>query len=93
MGTKLQLSSEKVKNIWKTFCLSGQVKCSKSCASGVKSLKPEDPRIHKILKKDKASMTSASELSNEVTEHCFFPGGTSKQTINRAVRNYMDDGK
>ena len=41
---------------------------------------------------DRPSMTSG-ELLNEVSEHCFILGGISKQTLNRAVRNYMNDGK
>ena len=41
---------------------------------------------------DRPSMTSG-KLLNEVSEHCFIPHGISKQTLNRAVRNYMNDGK
>ncbi len=92
VASKLKLSVETIKKIWRTFCESGDVKRPKSCASGVKHLKPEDLQFIKFLKMDKPSMTSG-ELLNEVTEHCFIPGGISKETLNRAVRNYMDDGK
>lgn len=92
VGSKLKLSSKPVQKIWKKFCSSGLVKRTKTCASGVKSLKQEDVEFIKFLKTDKASMTSG-ELLKEVTEHCFIPGRISKETINRAVRNYMDNGK
>ena len=92
VASKLKLSTETVQKIWTTFCVSGEIKRPKSCASGVKHLKPEDLEFIKFLKTDKPSMTSG-ELLKEVTEHCFIPGGISKETLNRTVRNHMGDGK
>ena len=92
VSSKLKLSVETIQKIWKPFCESGEVKRHEFCASGVRLLKPEDMQLIKLLKMDRPSMTSG-ELLNEVTEHCFIPGGISKQTLNRAVRNYMNDRK
>ena len=91
VSSKLKLSVETIQKVWKRFCESGEVKRHESCASGVR-LKPEDMQLIKLLKMDRLSMTSG-ELLNEVTELCFIPGEISEETLNRAVRNYMNDGK
>ena len=75
---------ETIQKVWKTFCESGEVKRHESCTSDVRLLKPEDMQLKKLLKMDRPAMTSG-ELLNEVSEHCFIPGGISKQILNRAV--------
>ena len=92
VASKLKVSSDTIKKIWKAFCTSGESERPKSCASGVKQLKPDDLEFIEVLKTDKPSMTSG-EILKEVKRHCFIPGGTSKEAINRAVRNFMREGK
>ena len=89
VASKLKVSSDTIKKTWKAFCTSGESKWPKSCASGAKQLKPEDLEFIEVLKTDKPSMTSG-EILKEVKQHCFIPGGTSKETINTAVRNFTD---
>ncbi|CAB4023457.1 Ankyrin repeat domain-containing 34B [Paramuricea clavata] len=92
VAAKFKLSPKTMKKVWMQFCKSGQLKPKKSCASGVKHLKPEDVDFIEFLKTDKPSMSSG-DLLKEVKRHCVIPEGTSREAINRAVRNFMHDGK
>ena len=56
VASKLKVSSDTIKKIWKAFCTSGESKRPKSCTSGAKQLIPDDLEFIEVLKTTVAHM-------------------------------------
>lgn len=92
IAKRFKLNVDTVQRIWKTFYTTGEFKRPKPSSSGVKHLMSDDLEFIKFLKTNQPSMTTG-ELIKNVNEYCALPIGTSKPAINRAVLNYMQEGK
>lgn len=92
VARKLRVHRNTVNKVWKTFCTSRDFKLPKPISSGVRHLQPQDLQFVEFLKTNRPSMTTGKLLRN-VNGFCVLHSGTSKQALNRAVRNFMPGGK